>query len=420
MNIKKGKVKQGNDREKRLQESLGESASAEEALLKRSSHFDLDITEKDQENALRACEVIVRDRTKGLASLMDELRQKLKAQFDLQNSISGLSSSEETFFQTYVRVTKEKGVGDGDSSRHMKWLIDIAQGKADAVEGLKTSLEESGVAINKHFFFSKDSASASKPTKSKASSSSKKPKPKKRRKAITDDSDESEGLDDDPSDSLPEEPLIPKTRDEKLQLLRDNTHNVKRLQKEMVGRVRSLRYFKLVRDLQQDILSQAQSHVTCPSCQRINIPSDEIAVLSSCGHMGCYSCLLTSAQREECISPGCEAAARILNVVKGDTLGIEDKRDGIGRHYGIKLEKLITLIKDKIPKDEKVLVFVQFPDLMQKVSEALDAHGVRHLQIKGTSTSKSRSLEAFQQSAVGAKGERVLLLNVMDESASGA
>lgn len=421
MNIKKGKVKQGNDREKRLQESLGESASAEEALLKRSSHFDLDITEKDQENALRACEVIVRDRTKGLASLMDELRQKLKAQFDLQSSISGLSSSGETFFQTYIRVTREKGVGDGDASRHMNWLIDVARGKAGATEGLEASLVESGVAVNKFFFFSKDaSACATKPPRSK--SSAQKPKPKKRRKASsTDSDDDSDDCDEEgPSDSFPEEPLIPKTRDEKLQLLRDSTHNVKRLQKEMVGRVRSLRYFKLVRDLQQDILSKAQSQVTCSSCKRTNIPADEIAVLSSCGHMGCYTCLLSSAQKEECISPGCQAAARILNVVKGDTLGIEDERDGIGRHYGIKLEKVIKLIKEHIPSNEKVLVFVQFPDLMQKVSEALDAYGVKHLQIKGTSSSKSRNLEMFQQSGTGASGERVLLLNVMDESASGA
>ncbi|KAF8446480.1 hypothetical protein BGX38DRAFT_1271075 [Terfezia claveryi] len=424
MNIKKGKVKSGNDREKRLQESLGESASAEEALLKRSSHFDLDITEKDQENALRACEVIVRDRTKGLASLMDELRGKLKAQFDLQNSIGGLTAADETFFGTYVRVTREKGVGDGDASRHMKGLIDVARGKTGATEVLKKSLEESGVTVNKYFWFNKDS-STSTTSKSKGKSSAKKPKPKKRRKARGDDSDEgdSDDLDDDasPTSDFPDEPLIPKTRDEKLQLLRDNTHNVKRLQKEMVGRVRSLRYFKLVRDLQQSILTHTQTHVSCPGCSRTNLPASDIAVLSSCGHMGCYDCLISSAQKEECISPGCEAAARILNVVKGDSLGVEDERDGVGRRWGIKLEKVVKLIKEELPVEEKVLVFVQFPDLMQKVSEALDAHDVRHLQIKGTANSKSKALEAFQQSpATGPKSERVLLLNVMDESASGA
>ena len=413
MNIKKGKVKSGNDREQRLQESLGESASAEEALLKRSSHFDLDITEKDQENALKACEVIVRDRTKGLAMLMDELRQKLTAQFELQNSING--RSEETFFETYVRVTREKGVGDGDATRHLKLLIDIAGGKSGATERLKASLDESGVATDRFFFFTKSLQSTKSKGKAKA-----KAKPKsKRRKRSNSDSDDFDEEDVDLSDE-DSGPVIPKNKEDRLQLLRDNTHNVKRLQKEMVGRVRSLRYFKLVRDLQQDILVQKQSHVTCPGCKRTNIPTTEIAVLSSCGHMGCYNCLTTAAAREACISHGCEASARILNVVKGDTLGIEDKQDGIGRHYGIKLEKVIALIKDRLPQEDKVLVFVQFPDLMQKVSEALEEHGVKHLQIKGTSASKSNALDQFQKGEQGTKGERVLLLNVMDESASGA
>lgn len=418
MNIKKGKVKQGNDREKRLQESLGESASAEEALLKRCSHFDLDITEKDQENAMKACEVIVRDRTKGLASLMDELRAKLQAQFELQNSIGRLD--EETFFQTYCRVTKEKGVGDADASNHMIALMDIAKGQSGAVEKLKESLETSGVATDKYFWFNKAGGANGNTKATKATKS--KPKSKKRRKR-GDDSDDDSDVSDEPSDGLELiELVIPKGRDEKLQLLRDSTHNVKRLQKEMVGRVRSLRYFKLVRDLQQDLLAAAQksmADVSCPGCKRDHIPANEIAVLSSCGHMGCYTCLMEAAAKEECITPGCEAAARILNVVKGDTLGIEDKRDGVGKHYGIKLEKVIALIKEKLPKNEKVLVFVQFPDLMQKVSEALDAHDIPHLQIKGSSASKSNALNAFQGTS-GSAGERVLLLNVMDESASGA
>lgn len=61
-------------------------------------------------------------------------------------------------------------------------------------------------------------------------------------------------------------------------------------------------------------------------------------------------------------------------------------------------------------------MFVQFPDLMKKVAEAFDAHEVRYLEIKGSASLKSKNLEKFQNDSV----ERVLLLNVMDESASGA
>lgn len=67
-------------------------------------------------------------------------------------------------------------------------------------------------------------------------------------------------------------------------------------------------------------------------------------------------------------------------------------------------------------KDERVLIFVQFADLMKKVTEALEAHNIGFLEIRGTASQKSTNLQKFQD---GSK-ERVLLLNVMDESASGA
>lgn len=62
------------------------------------------------------------------------------------------------------------------------------------------------------------------------------------------------------------------------------------------------------------------------------------------------------------------------------------------------------------------MIFVQFPDLMKKVTEALTANKIKFLEIKGTAHQKSKNLEKFQTDSA----ERVLLLNVMDESASGA
>ena len=53
---------------------------------------------------------------------------------------------------------------------------------------------------------------------------------------------------------------------------------------------------------------------------------------------------------------------------------------------------------------------------MKKVAEALTAHGIGYLEIKGSAAAKSKNLELYQNGSL----ERVLLLNVMDESASGA
>jgi len=53
---------------------------------------------------------------------------------------------------------------------------------------------------------------------------------------------------------------------------------------------------------------------------------------------------------------------------------------------------------------------------MKKVGEALNANKIPFLEIKGSASVKSKNLEKFQSES----SERVLLLNVMDESASGA
>jgi SNF2 family DNA or RNA helicase len=53
---------------------------------------------------------------------------------------------------------------------------------------------------------------------------------------------------------------------------------------------------------------------------------------------------------------------------------------------------------------------------MKKVAEALTHHKIKFLEIRGSASVKSKALEKFQNDS----DERVLLLNVMDESASGA
>ncbi|EJD08575.1 uncharacterized protein FOMMEDRAFT_102039 [Fomitiporia mediterranea MF3/22] len=359
MTIKRGR-KSESDREKRLAQSLGESSSAEEALLKRCSHFDLDVNE---ENAMKACEVIVRERTKQLEDCKRELVDKLQHALALQSEIGKTDS--ETYFQEYVRVTHNEGVGDKDATS-----IALEQLKMAGIEGPLSC------------------------PSNKSADSRKNVKDKGKAKGV------SNGISD----------LIWD--------IREQTHEIRRLTKELVGRVRSLRYFTVVRDLQKQ--SGIPSTASCPSCANQKIPIEDIAVLSSCGHIGCIKCVMSCAEREECVcaqSGGCNAAARVLNIVKGDTLGVDDvARDGTGKHFGVKLEKIVELIQKRIPNQERVLVFVQFPDLMKKVAAAFSANKIKFLEIKGSASQKSKNLEKFQNDSE----ERVLLLNVTDESASGA
>ncbi len=70
---------------------------------------------------------------------------------------------------------------------------------------------------------------------------------------------------------------------------RERTHELRKVTKEMVSRIRSLRFFTVVRDLQKQ--ADQRPAISCPSCGRKNIPVEEAALLSSCGHTGCRTCV---------------------------------------------------------------------------------------------------------------------------------
>ncbi|KAG2365027.1 hypothetical protein BDR07DRAFT_1449967 [Suillus spraguei] len=362
--------KSESDREKRLNIALGESKTAEEALLKRCSHFDLET--KDKENAMKACEIIVEERTEQLEACKKELLKELQKAVKKEKSIGKLP--EESMFQEYARVSRDEG-GVGDH---------------EATETIRDLLTKAEVPVLSPTYW-----------KNKAKGDMN---------------------------------LAEKTK-EAVWEHREQTHIIRKLTKELVGRVRSLRYFTVVRDLQKQ--RDTPPVVSCPACERSEIPMDEVAVLSSCGHTGCMGCVKEAADREECVyhpSGQCNAAARALNIVKGQTLGVDDEaRDGRGKHHGKKLEMVVDLVKyvvslcfcvhtdglwpqESDSKKDRVLIFVQFPDLMAKVAHALKMHKIEFLEINGSATQKSKNLEQFQNDSK----ERVLLLNVMDESASGA
>ncbi|KAK2463557.1 hypothetical protein APHAL10511_004308 [Amanita phalloides] len=345
MTIKRGR-KSESDRERRLAESLGDSKSAEEALLKRCSHFEVNTT---NENAFKACDVIVRERQKQMEQCKAELLKAIEDGVAREKKLGNVGN--ESMFSEYIRVTRNEGVDDKEASEMVVELLD----EAGAIQ-----------------------------TKAKGKNQ--------------------------------ETSLTEKVK-EQVWEHREKTHEIRRLTKELVGRLRSLRYFTVVRDLQKQRHEPPQ--ISCPGCQRDPVPPEEIAVLSSCGHTGCLTCMKTYAEKEECVyaaEGACKSAARIINIVKGDTLGVDDEeRDSRGKHFGKKLEDVVQLLKS-FPKSERVLIFVQFADLMAKVSEALTYHKVLHLQIIGSAVKKSNALTEFQNGT----NARVLLLNVMDESASGA
>jgi len=148
-------------------------------------------------------------------------------------------------------------------------------------------------------------------------------------------------------------------------------------------------------------------------------PQQQLALLSCCGHVG--ECGLVSRQASEQVChefPTCKAPARPSCVINVSELGT-DTAAGSDGSVGVKLASVVNLVK-RIPGDERILVFVQFPDLLEKVADALVAAKVAAVQLVGSPQKRSSIIEAFQCEALKPNEPRVLLLNLRDESAAGA
>ena len=233
--------------------------------------------------------------------------------------------------------------------------------------------------------------------------------------------------------------------------IREEVREVRMLTRELTGRIRSLRFFKSVRDMQR---LASGDPVSCQACDaKAGAPASgkkrpagavwsksESGVLSTCGHFGCLKCLRANAAAQECGVPGCSCPARFSSVIEASTLGTESvaagpksptKRAkgkaaaGVGTDealemgvHGTKMAHLVQLLKD-LPKDERVLVFVQFPDLMRQVSEVLEEAGIKTLKLRGSVHQQTGALDLFQKEELGPKDARVLMLMSRDESASG-
>lgn len=254
--------------------------SAEEALLKRCSHFDL---ETSNENAMKACDVIVKERQKQLddclAELLAGIKQGVKREDDLEKRLKG--RGDQSLFHEWIQVCRAGEIDDQEAS---ELVVDLIDNQAK-VQKFKTKKKDDVLLSEK------------------------------------------------------DKQLIWEHR--------EKTHELRRLTKEVVGRVRSLRYFSIVRDLQKQ--TETPPSIACPGCGQQDVPLEEAAVLSSCGHTGCLACVKSCAEQELCVyaaSGACKSAARVLNIVMAVTLGVDDmERDGRGKHFGTKLEQVVHLIK---------------------------------------------------------------------------
>jgi len=439
---KKGRNK--SDRETRLAEALEGSADAEEALLKRCAQAPSmvgDIGRCTGNPAAAACSAVVAKRTAELEDCAAQIVREVAAAHRVEEEIRRWARTSMSKPLTGDRgcdnIFKKHGNSmwqvDGESNtrgkskkmdkpgkpfdsltghQHMReWWKEINQGLGDkdasvqllalAAEGLNIA-QRTLVGPGKH--------------------------------ANSDDRTRPEIIKATPCINLVfPEPIIKgestsarKLRDDTLKelfwALRNQVYELRALNKEYVGRTRSLRFFRAVEQAQEEFAA-SNSPLSEPDAAPIQsrIPLLKRAIFSCCGHVGEVSKMRAAAIREECPEHGCCANVRPHSVVECASLSsrVHNSDAAAAARHGAKLGQIVSLIK-RIPENERILIFVQFEDLLAQVYSVLNEEHIPSLKLKGTAHQMSAIMTKFQRPKLMEGDERILLLELHNESASGA
>jgi rubrerythrin len=150
-----------------------------------------------------------------------------------------------------------------------------------------------------------------------------------------------------------------------------------------VNHSRSLRYFEAVPAGQN-----AQKSITCNKCKATGLRGQDFTLLTKCGHVICNR--KCNVKREDDSCPVCKVWNNAHQNILGSTLC--KPRPPVIWIYGQKLGEIVQLIKS-IPEGDKVLLFVQFPKVLEELNGALKREDNRYSDLN--SGYSSEKLSAF-------------------------
>ncbi|KAK6345242.1 hypothetical protein TWF718_007168 [Orbilia javanica] len=413
--IRRGNAKSDGDRDKRLRSAIGDSQTAEEALLKSLCHFSLNIGDLGPKATARtACDHIVKQREEQLERNKKELFEVLStALLKIHKSANSSIPWVDNPFLKFLEQKRSTNLEDAEATSAFRSILQEAKDWAIHRSG-KTAKATSSLDVGD---MDVDNNQSENDGPKDDGSDDNEPHDSG---SDDDEYNGDESNDDEPDDnesgdgSGDEDNVARRTnvRNDNIDKDRETRLQIGRLLKELVGRFRSLRFFRVVRQVQA---KDPNDRWVCACEPQRNFPLEKMNVSSICGHSACSDCMARSADRRRCPGKdsGCESLVQPGNIIPVTSLGA-------GHDYptphGAKLGKLVYIIQDVIPADERVLVFIQFPDLLRKVLSVLQGAGITVEHLSGSSKDKSDGLTLFQKN----DSRRVLLLEAMAEAAAGA
>jgi SNF2 family DNA or RNA helicase len=154
---------------------------------------------------------------------------------------------------------------------------------------------------------------------------------------------------------------------------------------------------------------ESEANERCAIC----LDSFDDAVMTPCGHMFCYQCILGAVQGGSAPCPHCRAPITLNDLVHVEETTVRSLPDGCGA----KLGRLVELIKLERGSAYKCIVFSQWTRLLDLAGNALSEARIRNIGCYGSSDEgRALAIDTFKKE----QDCRVLLINLRSSSASAA
>ncbi|KAA8650448.1 putative SNF2 family helicase [Aspergillus tanneri] len=421
--MRRGRRKFSSDQVERLDEIIGSSRTPEEALLKRCASLALHGRWDSGKPEATTCKSLIETRRAQITALVDEFLMKTK----LAAWLYGERDIRHDNFHKFVESVLRHDFGDETvttkayaflkyavlNPKDDDWKFFFADPdhtplrKESEIEAVTESMAEDQEVDDSVSYFSglekeAESSEANEDIGQDDGCSAKRGDSmrqgmQKTRKSKTD------------KDGMPALPNKPTSIDELKVLLQKATTDIRNYIVEWVMRTRALRFLEAMH------LAQTGSDIECSKCQGKLRTTHGINILGSCGHTLCIKCVPGVLKKEECIVEGCRGSGKKFNIINGSTLG-RYENDSSAKYGGSKMDKLIQIIQS-VPTDERVLLFIQFPELVEVACMALDLARIKYTAISTTGRKSAHKIEEYQKNGLGES--RVLILNLGSEMAAG-
>jgi hypothetical protein len=196
------------------------------------------------------------------------------------------------------------------------------------------------------------------------------------------------------------------------------TSNLGGLANELILRIRSLRFIESIKAL-LNVPEPSDTH-QCSSEACSGCGLSELFIVSDCGHLACPTCLESREDSGSCVVKDCDVFILGPNLVKVSCLGSQfDRFDEVSnKSFGKKLDAVSRLING-MPDHDQAIVFVPNEEAIWIMEEVFAHHDISCSTVFKKKSASAKIIEEFKSNKNIATRKKVLLLNLMDESASG-